>query len=307
MNITVDGDNITSLLSLFFIIHLPELVINGKIYKVVPPLYHVNLRKINKLMRGSIKTSSEYLYNKREYYDLYNSLIVENTDVLIPDNETDDNDLYIQLTKKEKKVWLHSLETYTIKLNSLVKRSACDAYVIEYVCYYLILSKGDEETFVRLIEERYPELVYDYEQKSLFGSVNGNHVSLIVDALFLNMSKKLMQLIATMPSIFIKIKNLHDTTDQYEKMTIGEFLYQMEKTYIIEIEQRFKGLGEARTEILFTTTLNPKLRRLIRLNINDMEKCITTMELLHKKSEAMAEGRRQLLANADITLMDLDN
>jgi len=67
------------------------------------------------------------------------------------------------------------------------------------------------------------------------------------------------------------------------------------------------NVGEARTSILFITTMNPKIRRLIRLHIIDMRNCISTMELLHKKSEAMAEERRNLLANADISIMDLDN
>ncbi len=242
MNDTVDGDNITSLLSLFFIVHLPELVLSGKIYKVVPPLYHVNLSKVKNMLRGSLKSASEYLYTKREYYDLYNALIVENMDILIPDDECGESDTYTQLTKKEKKNWLHMLETYTIKLNSLVKRSACDPYVLEFVCYYIILSRGDENTFARLIEEKYPELEYDYVQKSLFGSVNGQHISLIIDDLFMSMAKKMIQLIATMPNIFIKVKNLNDASDRYKKITVAEFLYTMEKTFIIEIERRFKGL-----------------------------------------------------------------
>jgi len=286
---------------------MPELVINGKIYKSVSPLYQINTSKLKKLLRSSANQTAEYIFSKRELYDLYNTLIIENVDILIPDNNSDDIDYYIQLSKKEKRVWLQSLESYTEKLDNLAKRSAGDPYILEHICYYMVISGGDINRFVELVKDKYSELEYDAEQKSLFGSVEGSSISLILDNLFVMMAKKFIALIATMPSIFIKIKNIYDTTDSYTEMTIAAFLYNMQSTYKIEIEKRLKGLGEAEPKILFPTTLNPKLRRIIRLQINDMNQCIETMKILHDKSGDMSEIRREMLNSAEISMMDLDN
>ena len=66
-------------------------------------------------------------------------------------------------------------------------------------------------------------------------------------------------------------------------------------------------LGEADSQILFATTLNPKIRKLIRFNIDDMEETINTFNLLHAKTKDDRQARRDLLDNAEISYMDLDN
>lgn len=66
-------------------------------------------------------------------------------------------------------------------------------------------------------------------------------------------------------------------------------------------------LGEADSQILFATTLNPKIRKLIRFNIDDMEETINTFGLLHAKTKDDRQARRDLLDNAKISYMDLDN
>ena len=66
-------------------------------------------------------------------------------------------------------------------------------------------------------------------------------------------------------------------------------------------------LGEADAEILFATTLNPKIRKLIRFSIDDMQHTLETFDVLHAKSQKAREQRRELLDNAEISYMDLDN
>jgi DNA gyrase/topoisomerase IV subunit B len=66
-------------------------------------------------------------------------------------------------------------------------------------------------------------------------------------------------------------------------------------------------LGEADSQILFATTLNPKVRKLIRFNIDDMKETINTFELLHAKTKEVRQARRDLLDNSEISYMDLDN
>ena len=66
-------------------------------------------------------------------------------------------------------------------------------------------------------------------------------------------------------------------------------------------------LGEADPQILFATTLNPKIRKLIRFNIDDMNQTLETFNLLHAKTKEVRQIRRELLDNSEISYMDLDN
>jgi DNA gyrase/topoisomerase IV subunit B len=53
--------------------------------------------------------------------------------------------------------------------------------------------------------------------------------------------------------------------------------------------------------------MNPKLRKLYRFTIDDMDKVKDTLQLLHGKSEKMREERRNLLDNAIISYAGIDN
>ena len=90
-------------------------------------------------------------------------------------------------------------------------------------------------------------------------------------------------------------------------MTIGQFYDEMYTRYNISIEQRYKGLGESDTDLLFSTVMNPKMRKLYRFTINDMDSCKEVLEMLHGKTDKMREKRRELLDNAQISYADIDN
>ena len=81
----------------------------------------------------------------------------------------------------------------------------------------------------------------------------------------------------------------------------------MELTVKLIIEQRYKGVGEVTADLLFATTMNPKYRKLYCITIEDMNEALATFELLHGKSSELRERRRQLLDNAQISYMDIDN
>ena len=53
--------------------------------------------------------------------------------------------------------------------------------------------------------------------------------------------------------------------------------------------------------------MNPKTRKVKRITMADVEEAMKTIELLHGANDAMRQARRDLLAQADITLQDIDN
>jgi DNA gyrase/topoisomerase IV subunit B len=90
-------------------------------------------------------------------------------------------------------------------------------------------------------------------------------------------------------------------------MTYGQLMKLCNETMSVDIEQRYKGLGESDAIMSFPSLMNPKTRRLVRLTMDDVIKTTETFRLLHGDSNELREARRQLLANADITLQDIDN
>ena len=59
--------------------------------------------------------------------------------------------------------------------------------------------------------------------------------------------------------------------------------------------------------LMFATSLNPKTRKLTRLTMDDRQKAIDTVFILHGKGNKPRQARRDLIANAEITIDDLDN
>lgn len=296
-----DGSNITSLVLLFFVIFMPELIIQGKVYKALPPLLLLDEKTTRKWYKGS-----PYLFSKEEYYDVIDKVIADNSEVSLCEEDTN---VVTPLKKKELRQWLRMNSEYVSELRRLESRSSCNTTVLEFVCYYGIITATDknENRFKKLIEKQFPEIEYSTEDHVLAGSYNGESVTLIIDNIFWRASKKFTSILAQNPSLMIYVKNKNSDNDRFEKCTIGEYLILMDNTFQIKISQRYKGLGEADSEILFATTLNPKIRRLIRFNIDDMKKTLEVFGMLHAKTADARQQRRDLLNNSHISYMDLDN
>lgn len=293
-----DGSNITSLVLLFFVLFLPELILQGKVYKALPPLLRLEEKSVRKWYKGSI-----YLFSKEEFYDVINTIVAENIEIALTDEDSNE---VTPLKKKEIKKWMKMNSEYTSELNRIEVRSACNPTILEFICYAKLKTKNESE-FKEMIEERFSELTYTPHDNILSGSYKGESITLIVDNIVWKSAKKFMSILDKNGSLNIYVKNKNSDSDRYDMCTIGEFLYQVEKTYAIRINQRFKGLGESDSEILFTTTLNPKMRKLIRFNIDDMNHTLEVFNLLHAKNADVRQARRELLDNSEISYMDLDN
>ena len=293
-----DGSNITSLILLFFVLFMPELIIQGKVYKALPPLLQLEDNKIKKWYKGSM-----LLYSKEEYYDVINRIISENTEVVL---ESEFGNHVEPLSKKQCRKWLKMNSEYLFNLDRLEARTACDKEVLEFVCYAKLKSKNEEE-FAKMIRKEYPEVEYDIQTNIMSGSINGKYVSLIIDKIFWKVAKSFMNELKKNESLYIYAKNRNEDHDRYDKYTIGEYLYAMNKEFPVRIYDRFKGLGESGAKALFLSALNPKVRKLIRFTVDDMDTVLETFHLLHAKNSDMRQKRRELLDNSQISYMDLDN
>lgn len=237
----VDGSNIMSLILCFIFIFLPELIIQGKVYRAMPPLYLLDKKSLKKY------NGREWLYDKKEYYSLYNTIIASNTTIAYEEPSARDKNTRSKksskdvrvLSKKEKIEWLELNSEYTLELNNLAKKAYCANYILEYVCWDLILTGENEKKFKTMIEQQFPEMTYDLYNHSLTGSWNGEHFSLICDRLFVKSAKRFITLLSSNPSLFIYCGNKEG--ENMEEMTIGQFYDLMYNRHGLSILQRFKG------------------------------------------------------------------
>ena len=294
MDADPDGNFIKSLTSAFIIITMPELIEDGRLYSARPPLYTISQKSINKY-----KPSKPYLYDKHEYINFENSIIAKNVDMIVNGHS---------LTTNEKMEWLAMNGSYVDELSRLETATACDPTILEYICATMqnmsMKCNNGKKTPKQIYASLFKEMTYDEKKHSLTGVYNKKRYSLIIDDAFENAAKAFLRILAQNDSVEIEYKNKSDKDASYEFTTIGQFLKAVRSTYNVEVSQRFKGLGEIGPMLLFTATINPKTRKLVRLTMDDRDRVIKAMLELHGAKNV--EIRKSMLLNADIDKDDID-
>jgi DNA gyrase subunit B len=313
----VDGSNITSLLLVFFACHMPEIITSGRLYKVIPALYRIDDKSSKKYMSGQ-----NYIFDKKEYYDLYHRIIADNVKVkfVYPQTNADAVKGAGEVTGLSKKDLIKALghtTDYLSELQTLVKRSACNIVVLEYICYFIMLTSALPEDkrskeFQKMLTKKFPELHYHADYESIMGSYEGENITLIIDKIFFKMARRFLRILAESPTFYLLCENRNASkddprSDDWDLMTLGQFLVMCDKSFQVGIEQRYKGLGESDADMIFPSMMNPKTRKLLRITMHDAKEAMATLQLLHGDGDEWREARRKLLKEADITLEDIDN
>ena len=305
MDADPDGNFIKSLTSAFIIITMPELIEDGRLYSARPPLYTISDKSIKKY-----KPAKPYLYDKHEFAAFENSIIAKNVEMAI---------LGTILNTSQKIEWLNMNSTYLDELQHLANATACDPTILEYVCATMLcmpafhnskykLRFGDEEgnkkVLPKIYKELFKEMTYDEKNHSLYGVYGGKRYSLIMDKTFVSAAAGFLKVLAQNDAVEVEYRNKHEKDETPEITTIGQFLRDVHSEYNVVIAKRFKGLGEIDPKLLFTATINPKTRKLIRLTMEDRDRVIKAMLDLHGSKNV--DVRKAMLLNADIDKDDID-
>lgn len=293
-----DGKNIRSLASAYLIMWMPQLIEEGRLYAGVPPLYTLSDKAIKKH-----NVEKGFLFDKHEFFKLFNEIIAKNIDLWLFD---EDEKTLVPQSKSQIKMFLDKNKNYLDLLEELSNtKEACDTKIIEHICNAIVKYGLGTEEMVKYLNQALPEMTYDNESMSLIGSFETAHYGLIIDERFIQTAEKFLEVFENNSSMWVCFKNKNSSNDEVVKTTIGEFFKDILNRYNIDVSQRFKGLGEAKAELLFWTTLNPKVRKLIRLTMEDRNKVLETVKVLH--GSKTSELKRQMLDRAVITDDDIDN
>lgn len=249
----VDGSHIQTLLLTFFFRFLTPIIENGNVYLAQPPLYRY-------------KKGKKEIYLKDE--KALNEFLIE-TGIESEDFEGIGNNDLID--------YLKLISAYRTVLNELKKRFN----VLTVIRYMIenpdIISKEFKELFEIIkseLESQNYNILNSYvnedEIRIYVQTPNGLEELIINDSLFVN-------------PLYIEAVHIYSKMRERDIDLDGdplEVLENIEKSakkgaYI----QRYKGLGEMNPEQLWETTMNPENRRLLKINVKDIQSASGVFEL----------------------------
>ena len=250
----VDGSHIQTLFLTFFFRFMNELVANGHIYLAQPPLYRYKKGQKREIYLKDEKALNEFLIE----------VGIENSN-------------YEGIGLNDLKDFLKIVAAYRSVLKDLEKRFNVIS-VIRYLIENPDLIKNSNEELFKIIkaflEKQGHNILNSYlnenELRIYVQTESGLEELIINDDLFSH------PLYTEASYIFTKIK---ERELNFER-DILDILDEVEKNakkgaYI----QRYKGLGEMNPEQLWETTMDPSIRRLLKITIEDAKRADDTFNL----------------------------
>jgi len=285
----VDGAHIRTLLLTLLYRQMPELIERGYVYIAQPPLYKVKHGK-----------TERYLKDDLEFHQFLLNMALDEA-VLSPTNGTPISGPALEGLAR---AWL-ATEAIIERLAHLVNPEVLQAIVRHNIDVDLS-SEEKARASAELIAARIPagtRLVpkFDDIQERWILRVERMHhgnlkVGLIDDDLLLSGDfSQLKRTAVTLAELF----GNGGVMARGEKKQVASNFGDAMKWLLNEVErgiakQRYKGLGEMNPEQLWETTMDPKVRRLLRVQIDD---AIAADEIFTTLMGENVEPRREFIEN----------
>ena len=275
----IDGYKITSLLSAFFIYHMPELVKAGKLYKAMSPLY-------------TVKGKKGYVKNKKEYVELFERNI--NSAVTISDAKTG-----AKLSARELREFLFKNRSYLDELTRTAHHLAAHPKLVEFITY----SRKDKN-FSKLLKNKFDEITIDGNVVS--GVLEGKYQNLLLDHIFDKAVKHLEDLMfgTNKGKLFYSLKEFDGYAHRDKGVfSVGDILTHCQK-FLPEVITRFKGLATLSADQLWDTAMDPNTRTLLQLTVGDLEKDLAKFRVIHGSDST---DRKSMMEFFRLDREDIDN
>lgn len=285
----VDGDHICGLLLAAIFRHAPELILQGKVFRCVMPLY--------KLVDKKKKTvdKSMYLYHKSELFKVFEKNVSKNVRLKF----TQDGDF---VSSDNMLRFLSTNRDYYTVLDTLSHHYSLHKDIIEYIAMH-------PSDFRDTIKDLGDELMYSKKDDCISGVYKGNYYSIILDKIFMSKLKYLVDVVR-IGNDGIGMYHMYELQGAKKEpiyrgyKTIGQIM-EICQIYAPEIASRYKGLGELNPSEMELITMNPENRVLIQFVIEDKEAVKDTFDKLFLSKHR--DIRKQMVQDAEISVDDIDN
>jgi len=291
----VDGSHIKTLLLTFFFRHMLPIIENGYLYIAQPPLYKVKYRNNKDIYIKDDKELNDYI-----------------THTCLADD--------IILSSQEKNYDFEYAKTLCTRLNVIVQKLQHQKIPSKILEFFLLLAADFNNyidncnfddlinkiiTFAQQTQSAW-EITLENNAISFHISSHGQKEKYIVTQqdLVSTTMNKLYQEIAPYchdlkQGITLQCKRISNTV--YLPSQLLENINSFGRTHL-KI-QRFKGLGEMNAEQLWETTINPKIRHLLQVTIED---AINADKVFSTLMGEVVEPRREFIQNNALNAINLD-
>ncbi len=274
-----DGSHIRTLLLTFFYRAMPELIRKGYVYIAQPPLYRIK--------HGS---KHEYLKNNDALYEALIKIAEKNCAVSVSGNKS--------FRGKELLGLVRDLISYSEGFRFIEKSS--EKLIIDYLLRFtsirkdslwddknISLLKKEAQTYVPLLSKLYPNInpisfkfMEDSDDKSaiikFFSEKRGRKMETVFNDEFMKSPEfhdleKIAQKLKLLgyPPYYVELVDKGKAISTLDIFGLLEKIFEYSKSKV-DI-QRYKGLGEMNPEQLWETTMDPKERNVLRVDIDDEE------------------------------------
>ncbi len=321
----VDGSHIRVLLLTFFYRQMTELVRAGKIYIAQPPLYQIKRKKREEYVDDDVQLNRILISLGAEDVRLKN----------LADNK--------ELTTAQLKDMLDQLERLA-KLSESVRRHGGDfedflghrdAKTDKLPIYLVKMRDGNEESVHYFHDERSVRQFHEANlDLSLFevevgqellpltngpaAKTNGNrrrgklielHEAASIQKLIGELGRKGLKVdhyAAADKPIFELIEGDGEKATAHPLFSIPEILEKIMEIGRRGVQiKRFKGLGEMNAKELFSTTMDPERRKLLKVDLND-DNAVEADQMFSKLMGDVVEPRRQYIEDNALNVRNLD-
>lgn len=291
----IDGDHILVLLLAGFIKGAPQLIQDGYVYRVIPPLYRV--QPYGKQFRKEVIEKDSYLYNKMEIFNPFTATLSEKIFLkhIIARAKRDELPF---MNPVELKRFVIANRNYRSIINMIRDRYRLDYDVIEFIALH--------KDFATKIQRFDPELVYDEEASSITGSHNKKHCAILLNDIFMEQIWKLRDILeANNWEMFYYCYEASGKGLEYRgALSIG-YIMDLCWKYYPKIVSRYKGIGEMNEDEVQELLMNPNNQRVVRFTMPELSTVQAAFDELFL--DETTHIRKRIVDNMQMSLEDIDN
>lgn len=267
---------------------MKELILDGRLYLSLPPLYKIDDKK------------KPFVTDKKELQEVFHRRVVDKFEIREKGGRP--------LKRAEVLEFLNRNQYYLDELQRLVDHCRGNRYLVEYVVRHQD-DKDFKKKFLKVFPEMNIEKDKDTNDLLIQGVCEGAFQIFTVDKLFNKKASRLREMMDYNKSDEYEITEKYSGGKNVESrgmMTVGEFLTLANKLQPA-IKLRYKGLGELSEDDLWDTVMNPETRTLVQLTVSDIEEAMAMYDTLHGKSKANLAARKEMTDKFEINLEMIDN
>ena len=297
----VDGSHIRTLLLTFFFRHMPDLITNGNVYIAQPPLYKVKKGRQERYVKDDDELDGYFLQSALESSGLHvNADAPAIEDAYLERLARD----YLQVQSRLEA--LHRIYPTVLTMALLDVEAPTPAQLADSDHM-----AGWAETYEKVLPEGYAVALeedreHQIQRPRISWEAHGIAESAVLDYEFFVSTEyeELAALGETLRGLLEEGAYVMRGERRQPAKSFAEALSWMlgEARRGVDI-QHYKGLGEMNPDQLWETTMDPEVRRMMRVSIND---AIVADEMFTTLMGNQVEPRKEFIVNNALSVVNLD-